>query len=385
MGGDYTLHTKTLHFDTADSERTVNTPFAAQPLDRWTEDDIPLDSVRGFNEIYRQVPTDYFDSERDLENEIERTVEKAAPNSVNCIFFSITGEEAISKELLKELARLQKKYSVFFAVPFRPKIVDAINSDEREIDIEAYFNRYESMVFDYLDVVSNLESDKSVMGSIPVLPWGRTRSLTQNYLKQGISALCVNFNGRSPLVQPAQIDHILAPLQAEIEYHGWHRDGFLYAINADRGRRASAADFLSLATGFDAIGGYHTSPRGDEEFFKKLQEQDTSPFRIFRRSHYIYNDVPPSEVSGAFPDHTNLDADRAQQLSEDGNATGIRKVLRGEQMGLAANKLRNEINTGNAGQHIRSKIGVDGHVVNALDTIVDEFESDSRQEGLPGT
>ena len=378
IDGDYLLHQKTLHF----GDFNVNTPFASQALDQWTGSDTPLNSVRGFNEVYRQVSIDYLTSDRDLDGEIARTLDRADDDSVSCLFFSIPSERPVDPELLRELAKLQAKHSAYYAVPFRPKIVDAINSKDREVNIEEYFGYYESTVSDYLNIVSDLDPEKPVMGAIPALRWGMIRKLIQRYIERDIAAMCVNFNGRSPLVSPAQVDNILVPLQSEIGFHNWQFDGFLYAINAHRGQRAAAADFLALAAGFDAIGGYHTSPSGDKEFFDNIP--DVTPLRVFRRHSYTYDEIPVGEVANRFPKETNLDPDRAQRFAENGNAGGIRKVLTAEQMGLAANTLRQEIRTGNAGQFIQSKLVGDGRELDALQAIRSEFDSDSKQEGLAG-
>lgn len=377
---DYLLNYKTLHF----GGYRVNTPFAAQEIGRWTGQDKPLDEARGFNEVYCSISPEHLSNgDRDLQSEIEQSVQPAKDSEPTVLFFEIRSEEIVDSDLLETIVDLQLEYSDFLATPFRSGIVDAINSGTREINPEEYFDRYEATRTDYLDIVAERTTPKTVLGGIPMLRWGRTREIIQDYLKREIAALCVNFNGRSPLV-PSQIDNIIAPLQAELGTRGWHEDGFLYAINAHRGQRTNAGDFLALAVGFDGLGGYHTRVRGDEEFLEKLQEREKTTFRMFHKSEFIHRIHPISEIVQQFPTRTNLEAERVQRLAENGSADEVRKILEAEQKALGANDLRQAINFGNAADLLQSKASVDGWVQNALDAVLSAHDSDSRQDGLPG-
>lgn len=377
---DYLLHYKTVYF----SDGHVNAPFVSQEPQRWTAEDRPLQETRGFNEVYLSISPEYLDNDdRDLQSEIERALDPADDGEPAVVFFEVSSEETVDIELLEVLVDLQIEYSAFLATPLRPEIADAINSQNREVDEDEYFDRYESTRTDYLDIVDRRSSTKPVLGGIPVISRRRTREVILDYLKRGITAICVDFNGRSPMV-PAQVENVLTPLQAELGFRDWHEDGFLYAINADRGQRTQAGNFLALAAGFDGLGGYHTGPRGDEEFFDWLNERPPTTLRIFETAAFRYREHPIEEIVERFPPRTNLDAERVQALAERGSAGNARKVLNAEQLGLAANELRRAINVGNAAALLRSKSSVDGRVRAALRTVRESHDRDSVQGQLPG-
>lgn len=377
MDDDYLLTDKTIHFT---EDKSVNTPCVAHDPSLWNKHDQPHRSVQGFNEIYLSVDPVDGNPNRDLEKEIRDDLSRPDDEDVSCVFFAIQSETRGDDDLA-EFARLQEKYSDYYAAPFRPQTVDAMNSSKRVVPVDEYFNTYLETAKKYVDIVQNLATEKPILGAIPMLEWGQVNKLLEEYIENEVRALCVNFNGRSPLARN-QINNILPPLISRLSSQSWEQDGFLYAMNAKRGSGEVAADFLAFALGFDCIGGYHTRIKGDKEYFEKLNNNPREVFRIFKRSQLTYRSYEPSEVQIHFPDQTNINSRRAQNQAESGDFRTTEKVLNWEQKGFAANDLRSEINQGSAATYLRSTPAIDGEVRQKLRAVRSAYESDTRQGGF---
>jgi len=168
---------------------------------------------------------------------------------------------------LDTLINIAYSFSDITPIPCIPKIARTITLDNFE-DFLAYLQQSYDKI--------QLHNKKKILGYIPVLPPLFMNKLIDFYigLDTGINAFYLDLDGKMIHSNLTDID----ALKRRLAKHGYEENNFLHFINVNYGKAIndqevlSARDLLAFGHGLDSLGGNHSGPKRNPQFYKWLQE-----------------------------------------------------------------------------------------------------------------
>lgn len=178
-------------------------------------------------------------------------------------------------------------FSDITPIPSLPKIARGLDTDNFDAFIANLDKNIETI---------NVRNKKPIIGYIPATAPLFIRKIINFYLDRGINAYYIDFDG----TMISNHATALNALKIELKKRGYEENNFLHFINVSYGKSIndqevlSARDLLGFGQGLDSLGGIHTGPKRNPDYFKWLKahkdvKQNTN--RILNRDDYGYYKV----------------------------------------------------------------------------------------------
>jgi hypothetical protein len=158
-------------------------------------------------------------------------------------------------------------FSDITPIPSIPKVARNINLDN--------FNEFLGYLQQCYEKIM-IHNKKKILGYIPVLAPLFMNKLIDFYigLDTGINAFYIDFDGTMITSHLPSIDAI----KRRLAFQGYEENNFIHFINVNYGKAIndqevlSARDLLAFGNGLDSLGGNHSGPRRNPDFYKWLKE-----------------------------------------------------------------------------------------------------------------
>jgi hypothetical protein len=368
------------------SGKTVQTPAKALPVTKATGDDEFADGAQGIAEVYQTVDAGKLRDMRKRDNPswintLASKVKKAGENDLVFVHLAFKETRAIEALEAEQLMNVIDTFSDVLTVPLQPRLVKQMLKDEAEQDLDAPFQEYLASIERILMECEERFSEKPVMGTLPPTGWSRTGKLLRQYHDFGVEAFCLNFNGRK--VTAARQVSMLGRIAEHIGARRLQEDVVLYGINIDAtGPKGAlgfrpAMNFAPSGVGFDIIGENHIGLQVDPsemEGGEEAPQMDEDFVRLFDREAITFAEVLIDEIDSVWPAESGLDADDLQGVSS-GIRSRRRKLFNAEQLSLALQDLRDELDAGSdIMAYLRSRPGVTPEMFDAFEQVRGRFD-----------
>lgn len=302
-------------------------------------------SIKGINEVYRVFKSASIydarttDKELKINNEINRLFRRySSEDQVNICFVEFEEQKLPTEEELEYLTNLSCVHSDITPLPLVPRFSKAITIDN--------FDEYNNFVKKAIETIEVL-NNKPIMGIIPMpVPSAFMPTLLNTYIDNGITALCLDFQGSTI---GSSLTKIRALVKA-IKKQNLLEESFIYSLNLGGGKLPKskdvvpAKDILSFGYGFDTIGGQHIRRRLPPEVRAKiLSSKDISKnsLRLFNKDDYgYYRAIKKETIKEIYPPDSSIPLGLLEKLMAPSN---IDKLFNQEQQGLEAINLRTVI------------------------------------------
>lgn len=149
-------------------------------------------------------------------------------------------------------------------IPSVPKAARNLNIENFDAFVEYLDSCYDSI---------EIRNKKNIIGYIPATVSLFGRELINYYLDKGINAYYIDFDGR---MITTYID-MLNAMKRELAKRGYEENHLFHFVNASYGKSIndqkvlSARDILGFGYGLDSLGGIHSGPKRNPEFYDKLK------------------------------------------------------------------------------------------------------------------
>jgi hypothetical protein len=203
----------------------------------------------------------------DKNKQLKREKEKANDCPYFCLLeFKNKGENwryPTEKEI-DILTNFAYSHSDMTPIPSVPKVARNLNFENFDYFIEYLDSCYNSI---------EIRNKKNIMGYIPVRAPLFGRELINYYLDKGINAYYVDFDGS---MITTHLD-MLNAMKRELAKRGYEENHLFHFINVSYGKSIndqkvlSARDILGFGYGLDSLGGIHSGPKRNPEFYEKLK------------------------------------------------------------------------------------------------------------------
>jgi hypothetical protein len=203
----------------------------------------------------------------DKNKQLKREKEKANSCPYFCLLeFKNKGENwrYPTKKEIDILTNFAYSHSDITPIPSVPKVARNLNYENFDTFIK------------YLESCHNsieIRNKKNIMGYIPAIAPLFSRELINYYLDKGINAYYVDFDVS---MITTHID-MLNAMKRELAKRGYEENHLLHFINVSYGKSIndqkvlSARDILGFGYGLDSLGGIHSGPKRNPEFYEKLK------------------------------------------------------------------------------------------------------------------
>ena len=315
--------------------KNFQTPIKALDLKRNVTDIKIPDTIKGINENYRT-----FDSKRiAINNEIANGFKKfGSADEVNICFAEFEENKIPDKDELEYLTNLSYVHSDITPLPLLPRVVRNITLSN--------FEQYHKFVKDAINTIDE-SNNKPIMGVIPMpMPSAFLPQLLNTYLDDGITALCLDFQGSTVTSSKTKIRELVKLITRKNSLDKF----FTYSLNLGEGKLpkdkevVAARDILSFGYGFDAMGGKHIKPRLPKEIWARIMSSKNiteNSLRLFNKQNYGYYRATKKEtVEKIYPKDSNVPLTLLEAVKKNMN---IDKVFNQEQQGLETVNLRTVI------------------------------------------
>ncbi|MCO5383948.1 MAG: hypothetical protein NHB15_19315 [Methanosarcina barkeri] len=162
------------------------------------------------------------------------------------------------------LTNLAYSHSDITPIPSVPKVARNLNIENFDVFIEYLDSCYNSI---------EIRNKKNIMGYIPATAPLFGRELINYYLDKGINAYYVDFD--SSMIT-THLD-VLNAMKRELAKRGYEENHLFHFVNVSYGKSIndqkvlSARDILGFGYGLDSLGGIHSGPKRNPEFYEKLK------------------------------------------------------------------------------------------------------------------
>ena len=162
------------------------------------------------------------------------------------------------------LTNLAYSHSDITPIPSIPKVARNLNVENFDSFIEYLDSCYNSI---------EIRNKKNIMGYIPATAPLFGRELINYYLDKGINAYYVDFD--SSMIT-THLD-VLNAMKRELAKRGYEENHLFHFVNVSYGKSIndqkvlSARDILGFGYGLDSLGGIHSGPKRNPEFYEKLK------------------------------------------------------------------------------------------------------------------
>jgi hypothetical protein len=299
-------------------------------------------SIRGVNEVYRIFNSKSLTNvqttnrEQVINNEINRLFKKySSEDDVNICFTEFEDLKIPNEDEIEYLTNLSYVHSDITPLPLLPKVAKNITSDT--------FNEYNTFVKNAIETIDVL-NNKPIMGIIPMaIPSAFMPTLLNTYLDNGITALCLDFQGSTVGSSLTKIRALVKSMKKQKLLE----KSFIYSINLGAGKLPKskevvpAKDILSFGYGFDTIGGQHIRKRLPPEVRAKIlsaKNMFENSLRLFNKKNYGYYRATKKEtVKEIYPEDSSIPLEVLEKIKTHPN---IDKLFNQEQQGFEAVNLR---------------------------------------------
>ena len=322
--------------------KSFSTPIKALDLKKNITDISINQKIKGINEVYRifnskslnNVQTT--DREQTINNEVNRLIKKySSDDEVNICFTEFEDIRIPNEDEIEYLTNLSYVHSDITPLPMLPKVAKNITSDN--------FNEYNTFIKKAIDAIGVL-NNKPIMGVIPMsVPSTFMPMLLKTYTDNGITALCLDFQGSTV---GSSLTKIRA-LVKSIKKQNLLEKSFIYSINLGAGKLPKtkevvpAKDILSFGYGFDAIGGQHVRKKLSPEIRAKILSSKNmfeNSLRLFNKNDYGYYRATKKEtIEGVYPKDSSIPLAILEKIKSNSN---VDKLFNQEQQGFEAVNLR---------------------------------------------
>ncbi len=162
------------------------------------------------------------------------------------------------------LTNFAYSHSDITPIPSVPKVARNLNVENFDAFIEYLDSCYNSI---------EIRNKKNIMGYIPARAPLFGRELINYYLDKGINAYYIDFDGS---MITTHID-MLNAMKRELAKRGYEENHLFHFVNVSYGKSIddqkvlSARDILGFGYGLDSLGGIHSGPKRNPEFYEKLK------------------------------------------------------------------------------------------------------------------
>ena len=162
------------------------------------------------------------------------------------------------------LTNFAYSHSDITPIPSIPKVARNLNVENFDSFIEYLDSCYNSI---------EIRNKKNIMGYIPATAPLFGRELVNYYLDKGINAYYVDFDGS---MITTHLD-MLNAMKRELAKRGYEENHLFHFVNVSYGKSIndqkvlSARDILGFGYGLDSLGGIHSGPKRNPEFYEKLK------------------------------------------------------------------------------------------------------------------
>lgn len=363
----------------------IETPTRALPVGTLLEGENFSDDSRGICEYHIEVSTSDFENfgegqERvnieptNLDGEVhDGEIAIAIIEYTGSMLFSIDAAENLIKELAKRFDLL--------TCPLMTEQIDEIDIDDNPEN----YNRFVENTETFLDAAKRVNTEVSVLGTLPVIPWSRIEEesgLIDLYLKHKVEGFCVDFLDKKPTAK-TRVERWISPFTKRLASEGLHRTAMLYAVNANRGSNRSgtpgspAEDFYAFGLGFDILGGRYYSSRGG------WPDDDVIRFRCFDGATFEQLYVALDDLANHLPDNSGFDHRYVLELAEDrAHRPRLQDLLEAEQMALAYKEIMKAVHADLGTEYLRRKAGTLGRIEVAMKTAKDAYNEGSSNPSI---
>lgn len=203
----------------------------------------------------------------DKNKQLKREKEKAKECPYFCLLeFKNKGENwryPTEKEI-DILTNFAYSHSDITPIPSVPKVARNLNVE----NFDSFIN--------YLDSCYNsieIRNKKNIMGYIPATAPLFSREFINYYLDKGINAYYIDFDNS---MITSHLD-MLNAMKRDLAKRGYEENHLFHFINVSYGKSIndqkvlSARDILGFGHGLDSLGGIHSGPKRNPEFYEKLK------------------------------------------------------------------------------------------------------------------
>ncbi|MCQ1534508.1 hypothetical protein FTO70_02105 [Methanosarcina sp. KYL-1] len=209
----------------------------------------------------------------DKNNQLKREKEKVNGCPYFCLLeFKNKGENwryPTEKEI-DILTNFAYSHSDITPIPSVPKVARNLNFENFDD-----FTKYLDFCYDSIEI----RNKKNIMGYIPAKAPLFGRELINYYLDKGINAYYVDFDGT---MITTHLD-MLNAMKRELAKRGYEENHLFHFVNVSYGKSIndqkvlSARDILGFGYGLDSLGGIHSGPKRNPEFYEKLKAMKNIP------------------------------------------------------------------------------------------------------------
>lgn len=329
--------------------KSFRTPIKVMDINRYIHGINMNKSIKGVNEICKKFNSTRITNalttsrEEEINNEINRRLRiYCSDDEVNICFTEFEEDGLPKEEEIEYLTNLSYVHSDITPLPLIPKFFRGIKQDAIK-----KFEIYHHFIKDTINSINEL-NNKPIMGIIPMsLPTAFIPQLLDTYINEGITALCLDYQGSTVGSSLTKIRRLVRSINKENVLE----KTFIYSLNLGPGKLPKskevvpAKDILSFGYGFDAIGGIHVQKKLPPEIRQKIlsaQNIFENSLRLFNKEDYGYYRATKKEtVDKIYPHDSNIPLNILERIKKEYN---VDKLFNQEQQGLEALNLRKVIN-----------------------------------------
>ncbi|AAM31359.1 hypothetical protein [Methanosarcina mazei] len=278
-----------------------------------------------------------FSSEKN--RQLKREKEKANSCPYFCLLeFKNKGENwryPTEKEI-EILTNVAYSHSDITPIPSIPKAARNLNVENFDAFVKYLDSCYESI---------EIRNKKNIMGYIPATVSLFGRELINYYLDKGINAYYVDFDGR---MITNYID-MLNAMKRELAKRGYEENHLFHFVNASYGKSIndqkvlSARDILGFGYGLDSLGGIHSGPKRNPEFYEKLKtmkniSRNTKRLLNVKDYGYYRFDSVKDNLDSVYPSDALISMDELNTSTES-RLEKYLKIVNLQQQCIEADKL----------------------------------------------
>lgn len=261
----------------------------------------------------------------DKNKQLKREKEKANGCPYFCLLeFKNKGENwrYPSEKEIDILTNFAYSHSDITPIPSVPKVARNLNFENFDAFIEYLDSCYNSI---------EIRNKKNIMGYVPALAPLFGRELINYYLDKGINAYYVDFDGS---MITTHID-MLNAMKRELAKRGYEENHLFHFINVSYGKSIndqkvlSARDILGFGYGLDSLGGIHSGPKRNPEFYEKLKamkdiSRNTKRLLCVDDYGYYRFDAIKDNLKSIYPNDALISIDELNN----GNESRLEKYLK---------------------------------------------------------
>jgi hypothetical protein len=234
------------------------------------------------------------------------------------------------------LTNLAYSHSDITPIPSIPKVARNLNIENFDVFIEYLDSCYNSI---------EIRNKKNIMGYIPATAPLFGRKLINYYLDKGINAYYVDFD--SSMIT-THLD-VLNAMKRELAKRGYEENHLFHFVNVSYGKSIndqkvlSARDILGFGYGLDSLGGIHSGPKRNPEFYEKLKAMKNisrNTKRLLNVDDYGYYrfDSVKDNLQSIYPADALISIDELNTITES-RLEKYLKIVNLQQQCIEADKL----------------------------------------------